>query len=287
MPGEVQVEILVVDNGSTDRTAGVVEEARRSDPRIRYLAEPHPGQSRARNAGLRAVASEAVVFIDDDVQIASPQSWLSQLCGPILAGLADAAAGAVRVAPSLCRPWMTAFHRSLLASTERLEAGGPVELVGANMAFARRVLERVPGFDEELGPGALGFGDDSLFSWQLVEAGYRLTSAFDAVVEHHPDPRRLTRAALLEAARAFGRTRGYYQYHWLHERLGMKGLHALKRPLRLWWTRLRRRPWREPEGAPQWELELLADICALRYFVAQTILRRPRKYARRGLVKRT
>ena len=51
---------------------------------------------------------------------------------------------------------------------------GDFDLTGANMAFARRVLDKVPGFDRELGPGGLGFCDDTLFSLQLRTAGFRL-----------------------------------------------------------------------------------------------------------------
>ena len=70
-----------------------------------------------------------------------------------------------------------------MASTELLSAEAPEYLVGANMALSREVFAKVPGFDPELGPGALGFYDDTLLGWQLQEAGYTIGSAFDVVVE--------------------------------------------------------------------------------------------------------
>src|SRR5687768_7427373 len=66
MPGEY--EVVVVDNNSTDGTAGVV--ALFEDRRIRLIDEPRQGLSYARNAGLAAARAPIVAFTDDDVEVA-------------------------------------------------------------------------------------------------------------------------------------------------------------------------------------------------------------------------
>ena len=101
------------------------------------------------------------------------------------------------MAPHLRRPWMTMLHDVMLASTETLAEDAPTNLTGANMAFHRRVLAKVPAFDVELGPGRLGFQDDVLFSKQLERAGYRIQRRFDVRVEHHFDFDRLLRKSFL------------------------------------------------------------------------------------------
>jgi GT2 family glycosyltransferase len=87
------------------------------------------------------------------------------------------------------------------------------------MAFHRRVLGKVPGFDIELGAGALGFGEETLFSWQLLGAGFKLVGALDTAVEHHFDLKRLTDEGLVDSALKMARTRAFTIYHWEHRRL--------------------------------------------------------------------
>ena len=56
--------LRVVDDGSTDDTAGVVE--RYSDPRIRLIRQANSGVSAARNRGLATIDGAAVLFLDGD-----------------------------------------------------------------------------------------------------------------------------------------------------------------------------------------------------------------------------
>ena len=69
-------EVVVVDNGSSDRTRQVVEE-RLGNPRLKYIYEPAIGLSVARNTGARVAGSEILAYLDDDA-VASPQ-WLQVL----------------------------------------------------------------------------------------------------------------------------------------------------------------------------------------------------------------
>lgn len=281
IPAGLQAELVVVDNGSIDETAGVVRAEHPGPLRLRYVREDRRGQCHARNRGLAETRGDFILFVDDDVR--PPRDLLAGMCQPMLEHGPCGVAGGVRLAPHLLRPWMTPTHRSWLASSEWLDAARPRGMVGANMAFSREVLARVPAFDAELGPGALGFSDDQLFALQLLEAGYRIHGRLDVWVEHHFEERRLLRGAWLESARGRARSHAYRGHHWEHWRsrsVRLRLAHAGGRLL-AWRMRNRFRP--NAEGAPLRELELEFQFNLYRAHLRES--RRVRNYAYRGLVK--
>ncbi len=283
VPADLPAELLVVDNGSSDATREVVAAWHAPAIDRRYVFEERPGLATARNTALAVAAGTALLFLDDDV--VPPTCWLEVMSRPILSGAADAVAGGVRIAGHLERPWMEAVHRTWLASTDFLDAAAPQEMVGANMAFGRHVLAKVPAFDTELGLGALGQGEDALFSRQLLRAGFRIASALDVAVQHHFDPSRLLRASFRDSAERRGRTMSYQQYHWEHLAIPDAARRWRRAWLRFALRRLARGA-RRPhgEGMPGWEMLARERLAFLRHWQSES--RRPRHYDRFGLTKR-
>jgi glycosyltransferase involved in cell wall biosynthesis len=274
IPANLSAELLVIDNGSTDETAGAIAKLRLPSMPVRYFLEPTPGQSHARNRGLAEAEGEIFLFTDDDVRV--PIDWVDGICRPILEGSADAIAGGVRFPVELddklrvCRSWF--------ASTEEILPDRPDRFVGANMAFSREVLKHVPAFDVELGPGALGFGDETLFSFQLRQAGFRLTTRFETAVEHHVHPSRLSRKNMTLAAGQMGRSKAYIAYHWHHALIsGARGPDRVE--LAKWWAK-RLVPFARVSTA---ELKIVEGIEISRQNIRQC--RGPRNYAKLGLIK--
>ena len=63
-------EIVIVDNGSTDNTAAVIDGwARANGVPMQALSQPAPGRSRALNSALRAAKGDVLAFTDDDCQL--------------------------------------------------------------------------------------------------------------------------------------------------------------------------------------------------------------------------
>src|SRR5262245_62748003 len=58
---ETSLEVMVVDDGSDDRTAAIV--AAHADPRVRVLTQPNAGPAAARNAGIRATDGDYVAVL--------------------------------------------------------------------------------------------------------------------------------------------------------------------------------------------------------------------------------
>ena len=60
------MEVLVIDDGSTDGTRALVEERYGMDPRVKYTYQPNRGVAAARNEGLRQAQGEFIAFLDSD-----------------------------------------------------------------------------------------------------------------------------------------------------------------------------------------------------------------------------
>jgi glycosyltransferase involved in cell wall biosynthesis len=191
-------ELVVVDNGSTDGTAALVERLSREagGDRIRYVREERPGLSNARNAGIAAAAGDLLLFTDDDVLV--EPGWLDALC----AGFADddVAAVAGRVVPEWPHPpprWLAGRHAGVLALTdfgdEPRDLTAAEYPLGANMAVRASVVGPAP-FDPRLGHRGgtyFAFEEFALFH-ELRAAGGRFTYRPDAVVRHRILAERMT-----------------------------------------------------------------------------------------------
>jgi GT2 family glycosyltransferase len=247
---------------------------------VRYVRENRRGKGYAYNCGMATAAGEVLLFTDDDIR--PPADWIEAMCGPIMRGETDAVAGGVNVAPHLERPWLTGFLRVWVACTNGIDPKNPDQMYGANMAFSRRVLEKVPAFDCDLGPGALGFFDDTLFAWQLLAAGFRIKAALDVVVEHHFDADRLSAESFVSIARRMGRSRAYVDHHWLHEPVRFARLQCVRYALDVAVWRLTHPAEALASTPPSpHRMYALYRLELARHSLLER--KRPRHYARRGL----
>src|SRR5688500_9359990 len=65
---DVPFEIVVIDNGSTDGTAALLQEWSSRYPKIRTAREPRPGLRRGQNAGIRTAPAPLLLFTYDELR---------------------------------------------------------------------------------------------------------------------------------------------------------------------------------------------------------------------------
>jgi glycosyltransferase involved in cell wall biosynthesis len=194
-------EILIVDNASTDATPEVVNRAASLSPvPIVYLTESKPGKSHALNTAVGHARGDLLVFTDDDV-LPSP-GWLAAYARSFSETGADYAAG--RILPlweALPPRWLSPELYGVLAipdgGTRRLPVSGGINEhimpLGANMAVRRHVLDRVGGWNPELGKlkGTSRTGEDHEFALRVAAAGYAGIYEPEAAVLHRVPADRL------------------------------------------------------------------------------------------------
>jgi glycosyltransferase involved in cell wall biosynthesis len=196
-PAGLAWEVVVVDNGSTDRTPAVIQAFGARLP-LRSVREPRPGVSHARNAAVAAAAGTYVLWLDDD-ELVSP-GWLTdyvaaaRACpsieafgGPIVPWYESWGttpppwlARAMRVAPGLAG----SYSALDLGPTPRLLT--PTEYLWNGNLMVRTVAHQQVPYDGAFGrrPGSRRGGEEVEFLDQLRARGASARWVPSAWVHH-------------------------------------------------------------------------------------------------------
>jgi glycosyltransferase involved in cell wall biosynthesis len=216
---EVNWEVLLIDNNSSDNTRQLVEALQPEFTRLRYFFEVQQGLSHARNRGLSEARGRVILFTDDDV--APEADWVQQVLDGIEEIGCDACGG--YIAPDWQRPppsWLTErFHGFLAVRADREDSyqitRDMLPPFGANMAFRREVFDRVGAFDVSRGRTGtvLASGEDGDLFDRLLNAGGTVMFFGHAKVHHSIESFRLTKQYFrrwrYQTSRNLAQTRGF------------------------------------------------------------------------------
>jgi glycosyltransferase involved in cell wall biosynthesis len=175
------VEFIIVDNASTDATPAVLRAAAARFPfPLEILHEPTQGLGAARNCALRHARGEVIAWTDDDCVPA--EDWVERMLAQFDENPAlEFLTGRVELYNS------SHYPVTVNTSLEPVSSDDPsFQLLGCNMAFRRRLIERIGAFDPHFGAGApLRASEDTEFEYRALRAGCRISYSPNVLLYHN------------------------------------------------------------------------------------------------------
>lgn len=176
-----QYEVVIVDDGSTDGTAEMIEQFR-GPTQIQYLTQPNRGRAAARNAGARAARGRILVFLDSDVW-AVPELLAEHHKHYPRGATGIGVQGTWRTHPeALDTPFMRAREPYLVVSAGPPGRMSLFRISTANLSLVKSDFLAADGFDEAFG----GYGwEDIELAWRLRARGVRFSYEPRATGHHY------------------------------------------------------------------------------------------------------
>lgn len=193
------LQIIVVDDGSTDETPGIVQKFP-----VMYTRQENQGPAKARNTGWRQARGEIVCFTDADCL--PEKDWVKKLAN----GYTLDAVGAVGGSYGIVNTGSTiaeCVYQEIIYRHSRMPSH-PQALGSYNLSVRRNVLEDVGGFNESY---RMASGEDNDLSYKIRKKGYQLIFDKNALVLHY-HPSKLSRYLRSQFWHGFWRVK-LYQDH--------------------------------------------------------------------------
>jgi GT2 family glycosyltransferase len=216
---DVDVELVLIDNGSSEPETATLLDRLVEHPRVRLVADPRAfNWAQLNNAGARTARGEVLLFLNNDIE-AHVAGWLAALCGHALRS--DVAAVGARLLypdgrvqhcgiviglggaaghPLAGLPASEAGYLSMAALTRECSA-----VTGACLATRRDVFDELGGFDESLGVDL----NDVDYCLRSLQRGYRVLYEPAAELVHYESPSRGTAGGVGDIVNFIARWKDY------------------------------------------------------------------------------
>jgi GT2 family glycosyltransferase/glycosyltransferase involved in cell wall biosynthesis len=182
------LEIIVVDNASTDETRERLEELRIRDPRLRViLNDANLGFAAGNNVGLRAATGEYVILLNNDTYVT--RGWVRDLIRPLMldqkVGLVGPLTNNIGNEQKLSMNYDT--MPEMASAARRITRKYPRRRLDTNcvaffcVGMKRALLHEIGMIEEAYG---IGFFEDDDFCRRVLEAGYKIVVVDDVFVHH-------------------------------------------------------------------------------------------------------
>nr|WP_277351855.1 bifunctional polysaccharide deacetylase/glycosyltransferase family 2 protein [Arthrobacter sp. SF27] len=175
------MEVIAVNDGSTDNTLAVMNEFARDWPGLRVLTQANGGKSAASNFGIAMARGEIIVTLDGDTLFESQtvRMLARHFCDPDGGDRVGAVAGHVKVGNrrNLLTAWQSLEYISGICVTRMAEGlVGAISIVpGACAGWRKEALDVVGGYSHDT------MAEDADLTLCIQRLGYRIVQENKAV----------------------------------------------------------------------------------------------------------
>jgi len=194
-------EVIVVDDGSTDRTGDVVKQFP-----VKYIKQQNQGPATARNRGAREAKGEIILFTDADC--VPEYNWIEEMVKPFN----DPEVMAVKGAYKTRQKALTARFAQIEFEErfEMLKKAETIDMVDTYSAgYRKSVFLSFGGFDPSF---PVANNEDTELSYKISKAGYKMVFNPEAIVYHLNHPDSLKKYTRLKFWRGYWRMMVYKRY---------------------------------------------------------------------------
>ncbi len=199
-------EIIVIDDGSTDRTKEIIFEVLKKEKlNIRYFWQKNSGPAKARNEGAKRATAEIITFADSDC---IPEiNWLFEMIKPFEKKDVSGIQGAYK---SRQKELIARFGQIEIEERyEKMKHSKNIDWIGSySAAFRRKEFLSLGGYDESF---PIASGEDPEFSFRLAKRGGKLIFNPNAIV-YHTHPSKLVKYLKTKFFRAYYRPKMYSKH---------------------------------------------------------------------------
>ncbi len=193
------IEVVVVNNNSTDQTAQVCAAAAdHIQLPFYYVFEAKQGLSHARNTGVATANADYILFTDDDAEL--PLNWAEAYLAKIAEHQPDCLYSRIHVIWDQPKPWW--YQDEYGPCFVELNYGNSLlkindihhEFFGKNFCVKKQFILDQGGFDPALGRmgSKLIAGEETLLYRNLIKLGHKVIYFPDAPVGHRLKPKEYT-----------------------------------------------------------------------------------------------
>jgi GT2 family glycosyltransferase len=169
-------QVVVVDQGQRGEIAALLDEVRARSFDTVWMPSPQRGRAAGVNRGIERAATAFVVVTDDDCL---PQAdWVEQVGARVRQHRDAIVTGRVEAGDAETVLFVMTERASDIQRRPRVRFD---RLIGANMAVARAVVERLGGLDED---SCVRTAEDGEFAYRALRAGVPIVYAPEIVVTH-------------------------------------------------------------------------------------------------------